>query len=179
MTTAALQRELTFGNPSQGSGAVCMAAVKKRIQTPMAQGRSTKIISMIKWIRTSRLSIKNSPSGGRADVLTCHHFQRPGIGFPFSVQGLWFEDEAHRAMATRCFSPPERRRPRSPTLVSYLRSRGTAISTMRRAAHPSGCARCGAGAGCSAMKHQSLYRRAPPPPVSDRLVSYERGTPVE
>ena len=26
--------------------------------TPMAQGRSTKIISMIKWIRTGRLSIK-------------------------------------------------------------------------------------------------------------------------
>ena len=29
----------------------------------MAQGGSTKIISMIKWIRTSRLSIKNSLSG--------------------------------------------------------------------------------------------------------------------
>ena len=28
----------------------------------MAQGRSTKIISMIRWIRTSRLSIKNSLS---------------------------------------------------------------------------------------------------------------------
>ena len=28
----------------------------------MAQGRSTKIISMNKWIRTSRLWIKNSPS---------------------------------------------------------------------------------------------------------------------
>jgi len=28
----------------------------------MAQGRSTKIISMNKWIRTSRLSIKNSLS---------------------------------------------------------------------------------------------------------------------
>ena len=25
----------------------------------MAQGRSTKIITMVKWIRTSRLSIKN------------------------------------------------------------------------------------------------------------------------
>ena len=36
------------------------------IQTPMAQGRSTKIISMIKWIRTSRLSIKNSLSLGVA-----------------------------------------------------------------------------------------------------------------
>jgi len=30
-------------------------------------------------------------------------------------------------------------------------------STMRRAAHPSGCARCGAGAGCSAIKYQSLF----------------------
>ena len=29
----------------------------------MAQGRSTETISMIKWIRTSRLSIKNSLSG--------------------------------------------------------------------------------------------------------------------
>ena len=32
----------------------------KGIQTPMAQGRSAKIVSMIKWIRTSRLLIKNS-----------------------------------------------------------------------------------------------------------------------
>ena len=30
------------------------------IQTPMAQGRSAEIISMIKWIRTTRLSINNS-----------------------------------------------------------------------------------------------------------------------
>jgi len=29
------------------------------IQTPMAQGRSTKIISTIKWIRNRSLSIKN------------------------------------------------------------------------------------------------------------------------
>ena len=35
---------------------------EKEIQTAMAQGRSTKIVSMIKWIRTSRLSIKNSQS---------------------------------------------------------------------------------------------------------------------
>ena len=34
-----------------------------RIQTPMAQGRSTKFISTIKWIRTSRLSITNALSG--------------------------------------------------------------------------------------------------------------------
>jgi len=37
--------------------------LEKGIQTPRSQGRSTKIISMIKWIRTSRLSIKNSLSG--------------------------------------------------------------------------------------------------------------------
>ena len=35
-------------------------------------------------------------------------------------------------------------------------TRGTVTSTMRKAAHPSGCARCGAGAGCSAIKYQSL-----------------------
>jgi hypothetical protein len=39
---------------------VLTAYLEKGIQTPMAQGRSTQIISMIKWIRTSRLSIKNS-----------------------------------------------------------------------------------------------------------------------
>ena len=36
--------------------------LKTGIRTPMAQGWPTKIISMIKWIRTSRLSIKNSLS---------------------------------------------------------------------------------------------------------------------
>ena len=35
-------------------------------------------------------------------------------------------------------------------------TRGTVTSTMRRAANPSGCARCGAGAGCSARKKHSL-----------------------
>mmetsp|Transcript_27713 Transcript_27713/g.108702 ORF Transcript_27713/g.108702 Transcript_27713/m.108702 type:complete len:104 (+) Transcript_27713:1316-1627(+) len=33
----------------------------------------------------------------------------------------------HRAIATRCFSPPDSRRPRSPTLVSYLRGRNETI----------------------------------------------------
>ena len=28
---------------------------------------------------------------------------------------------------------------------------------MRRAAHPSGCAKCGAGGGCLAIKYQSLF----------------------
>ena len=35
-------------------------------------------------------------------------------------------------------------------------TRGTATSTMRRATRPSGRARCGAGAGCSVMKYQSI-----------------------
>ena len=38
----------------------CKPIWKRGIQTLMAQGRSTKIISMMKWIRTSRLSTKNS-----------------------------------------------------------------------------------------------------------------------
>ena len=37
--------------------------LEKGIQTPMAQGRSTKLISMIQKIRTSRLSIDISLSG--------------------------------------------------------------------------------------------------------------------
>ena len=32
----------------------------KGIQSPMAQGRSIKIISMIKWIRTKRLSMRDT-----------------------------------------------------------------------------------------------------------------------
>ena len=35
-------------------------------------------------------------------------------------------------------------------------TRGTVTSTMRKAAHPPGCARCGAGAGRSSIKYQSL-----------------------
>ena len=38
----------------------------------MAQGRSTEIITMIKWIRTSRLSIKNSLSERGTPVPSCH-----------------------------------------------------------------------------------------------------------
>ena len=37
-------------------------------------------------------------------------------------------------------------------------TRGTVTSTRRRAAHSSECARCGAGAGCSAIKYQFLSR---------------------
>ena len=42
--------------------------LEKGIQTPMAQG----IISMIKWIWTSRLSIKNSPSPPARSGLHLH-----------------------------------------------------------------------------------------------------------
>ena len=44
-----------------------------RIQTPMAQGRSVNIISMIQGIRTSSLSIKNSLSLAGGGVERWHH----------------------------------------------------------------------------------------------------------
>ena len=37
---------------------------------------------------------------------------------------------------------------------------------MRRAAHPSGCGRCSAGAGCSAINYQSLPTQKPQTPTS-------------
>ena len=67
--------------------------VDQVIQTHMAQGRSTKIISMTKWIRTSRLSTKNSLLVEVRDSLVVevgvegavseeaprvHHFHLPG-----------------------------------------------------------------------------------------------------
>ena len=49
----------------------------------MAQGRSTEIITMIKWIRTSRLSIKElSLSPAHAEGLWA------GWGCDFSVEGI-------------------------------------------------------------------------------------------
>ena len=45
-----------------------------------------------------------------------------------------------------------------PFFLQERLSRGTVASTMRRAAHPSGCARCGAGAGCSAIEYQYFCR---------------------
>ena len=49
------------------------------IQTPMAQGQSTKIISMIKWIRTSRLSMKNSVSVNEELCLGCRFHDLPDL----------------------------------------------------------------------------------------------------
>jgi hypothetical protein len=37
---------------------------------------------------------------------------------------------------------------------------GTVASTMHREAHPFGCARCGAGAGCSPMKYNLFEHKA-------------------
>ena len=48
--------EATLAGPCLES----MDSWKSGIQTPMAQGRSTKIIPIIEWTRTSRLSIKIS-----------------------------------------------------------------------------------------------------------------------
>ena len=49
----------------------------KIIQTPMAQGRSTKIIKMIKWIRNSRLSIKNFLFVGVTSTGTLTGLEKP------------------------------------------------------------------------------------------------------
>ena len=67
----------------------------EKMDTPVVQGRSTKVISTIKWIRTSRLSIKNSFSldtpvlhgGGLGNW--CVGCRVQGLGF--WVWGLEFE----------------------------------------------------------------------------------------
>jgi hypothetical protein len=48
-------------------------------------------------------------------------------------------------------------------------TRGTVTSTMRRAARPSGCARCGAGAGCLVIQYQSLLV---PGPLRDCILRF-------
>ena len=53
---------LSVGPPPCSSSAFRVQGLRKEIQTPMARGRSTKMISMIKWIRTSGSSMKNSLS---------------------------------------------------------------------------------------------------------------------
>ena len=69
------------------------------IQTPMAQGQSNTIISMIEWIRTSRLSIKNSLSWELKNLKDPkEHFLQSGAeghgahteGLGFRVWNLWF-----------------------------------------------------------------------------------------
>ena len=59
--TPAVSRQVVFwGGPGDGEGKVVRNASHSLHQTALAQSRSTAIISMIDWIRTSRLSIKKS-----------------------------------------------------------------------------------------------------------------------
>ena len=69
-------------------------------------------------------------------------------GLAFRVSGLGFRVECVRS------------KPQRPGFRVYG-LRGTVTSTMRRAAHSSGCARCGDGAGCSAITYQSMYGLTP------------------
>ena len=58
--------EISQEIPKVSSSVVDIRLHGKEIQTSMAQGRSTKIISMIEWIRTNRSAIKNSLSRRRS-----------------------------------------------------------------------------------------------------------------
>ena len=93
------RRLCTCGSRRQSrlSSKVDIRLPEKGIQTPMAQGRSTKIISMIKWIRTSRPSIKNSVSrctgppeaaGTGERVQRLHERRGPGRQIPPDQQGV-------------------------------------------------------------------------------------------
>ena len=57
--TVTAMKSKALARQHQGGAVV----LEKGIQTPITQGRSTRIISMIEWIRTSRLPIKKSLSG--------------------------------------------------------------------------------------------------------------------
>jgi len=72
-------------NPSRK---VDIGYLAKGIQTPMAQGRSTKTISMVKWIRTSKLSIKNSPSNPSPSSF---------VGTPLSPYGIAYRTGVHHS----------------------------------------------------------------------------------
>jgi len=60
--------------------------------------------------------------------------------------------------------PTSSRRWRSNPSRKCSQTRGTVTSTIRMAAHLSVCVRCGAGAGCSAIKYQSLPTSPSPIP---------------
>ena len=57
----------------------------------MAQGRSAEIISMIKWIRTSRLSINNSLCACRDSRQNGHTSEIPEKGYIAERSGLGFK----------------------------------------------------------------------------------------
>ena len=89
------------------------------------------------------------------------HWRKPESGDLQSASG---EEERYFALTWRMRSPCLRysRRWRSNPSGKCSQdqpARGAVTSTMRRAVLPSGGARCGAGADCSAMKYQSLRLR--------------------
>ena len=94
------------------------------IQTPMAQGRSTQIIAMIKWIRTSRLSI----------TLSVQAFYIAEIKFgnmdANDKAGVLMFPELKRVLARAGSvpTPPPSRQPRSKWLVSLVNSLTNATS---------------------------------------------------
>ena len=61
---------------------------KKRIQTPVPRGRSTKIISMIEWIWTSRFSTKNSLFAAFREKFTYTGSETGRETRPFSMCGI-------------------------------------------------------------------------------------------
>jgi len=71
----------------------------------------------------------------------------------------WFPRESRRSEWFHSEWFPRRRWRSNPSgkCTQERLTRGTETTTMRRAAHPSGCARCGAGAGFSAIQYQSLW----------------------
>ena len=102
--------------------------------------------------------------GGHCDILEI----QPNFGFRGSAPG----QSQHRGRAPSCADTSRtsggakgtrgrnmgrrwRSNPSGKCLQEQL-TRGTDTSTMRKAAHLSGCARCGAGSGCSAMTYRSL-----------------------
>jgi hypothetical protein len=68
--------------------------LEKRTQTPMAHGRSAKIISMIKWIWTSRLSTNKSFPAGSSRQSGCTRTRYCSVcmvrGAWSMVRGSWF-----------------------------------------------------------------------------------------
>ena len=56
----------------------------KGIQTPIAQGRSTQIIPMAKWVRTGRLSMNNSLSLPREQMP-----KEAGDSVMLGYRGFW------------------------------------------------------------------------------------------
>jgi len=64
--------------------------LKKGIQTPMARGRSTENMSVMRWTRTSWSSIKNSLSGQRKWTETAQGFLACGVPIIFKAHILLY-----------------------------------------------------------------------------------------